>query len=424
MLFRFGLRFLLILSTLGVIFHFFSLNFIANSPQDWYYYRNRPTVWLTTNKLVETYHLSQSRESYTSRIYQELQRSYETRYKINQRYLLHKLLYAVSYGIQNLGHDGGLEPFPLSYTHGQYSFLGFELSPMTKKLSGVLPVSRDQLPLLINFAFSCKMTNPNLEKLFDVIWIVVPDVQLVEIYRALLNSTSLHSIMRLVGESVVLPQKEKFSRYHGWHIQQDIKLAISAFIRTDYYLCLDADIMCGRELRYEDMFFEDGRAKTSEERAFEFFAYTSGNMNKTCLNTRLPRPIIDNTTRMLAYTPIPLHTHLVYKLAQYFEEREKESWLSSLIRMHTRNHMWTEYILYWVFGISINAYQRLHYGVRSREYCRGITPKNYIVQRWFSNRNDTGKTPFVNVNDHDATLNVSEIYKQLRVSLSSRNFIS
>ncbi|CAF3873993.1 unnamed protein product [Rotaria sp. Silwood1] len=284
-------------------------------------------------------------------------------------------------------------------------------------MAAVLPASIEHLALLSNFAFSCKITNPNMHTLFDVIWIVVPDIHYNTIYDYLLKSNSLHSVMRIVRESSVLPDGKKFGKYDPWFTQQDIKLGISAFIRTEFYLCFDADIMCGRELNYRDLFAADGRARTSEEKVLSFYAYTGGNLNKTCSSVKFPLPTITASTRMMAFTPLPFYTHILFSLADFLEHREREPWIQYLMRLHTKNKKWTEYTLYWVFGIYINAYNNFHYPIYSKEFCVSLGPKEGVAYKWFSSTSNSKKSPFVGVNDHDKALDISQLSRELRVAL-------
>jgi hypothetical protein len=72
---------------------------------------------------------------------------------------------------------------------------------------------------------------------------------------------------RFVPEKAILPDLQacrrmallRRRRLPGWYIQQLIKLAIADHIRTPYYLTLDADVVCVRPVRYQDL-IQDGRA--------------------------------------------------------------------------------------------------------------------------------------------------------------------
>ena len=44
---------------------------------------------------------------------------------------------------------------------------------------------------------------------------------------------------------------------HGWYVQQLVKLAIADRIATPFYLTLDADVICVRPTRYEDLVVDD-----------------------------------------------------------------------------------------------------------------------------------------------------------------------
>lgn len=48
----------------------------------------------------------------------------------------------------------------------------------------------------------------------------------------------------------------------GWFVQQIIKLAAADHVDTPFYLTLDADVLCVRNVRYEDL-IRDGRAQVT-----------------------------------------------------------------------------------------------------------------------------------------------------------------
>jgi len=60
----------------------------------------------------------------------------------------------------------------------------------------------------------------------------------------------------------------KFLKIQGWYLQQLIKLAIAEHIKTDFYLTLDADVICVKPVYFSDL-VKDGCA-----------VYTAGNNSK------------------------------------------------------------------------------------------------------------------------------------------------
>jgi len=86
----------------------------------------------------------------------------------------------------------------------------------------------------------------------NVLHVVVPDqtlphlTQFTQRYSA---SLPLH----IVPESLWVPDLPHFRYLPGWYKQQLIKLAASEFITGDFYLTLDADVICTRNCYYEDL---------------------------------------------------------------------------------------------------------------------------------------------------------------------------
>ena len=305
-------------------------------------------------------------------------------------------------------------------------------SPLGRMVAAVLPTSLPHLDLLVLFGLTFVRHNPRADELFDVIWIVVPDSQVDAVFERLLAEGALHACMRVVGESVLVPELlEARKPYRGWLRQQAIKLLVAAAVRTDYYIALDADTMAGRELSITDLInVTDGRARTTAERADRFYAYVSGTLNRTCITIQLPCNNITGSTVMMAYTPIMLHTHIVYSLATYLERREQRPWMEYLIDVNTGpdikgvnlrrlkdphsyiKPLWTEYCLYWLFALSIGVYDVFHSAVVTRHFNSRVSEHEDTISAYFSLPPHT-RTPFLNIDDNKPSLNLSLLRQRL-----------
>ena len=146
------------------------------------------------------------------------------------------------------------------------------------------------------------------------------------------TSSKLDPTFRIVGELDALYEKKQ-QQYHGWHVQQDIKLAMSRFVRTTYYITLDADVFCGRKLYYND--FIDSDSNKAFTRSDSNKAYKSGNFNLTGLHLKISHPPVDDNTLMIGFTPIIFNTAVVKNLTNYFTTRERRPWLEYFMELHT-----------------------------------------------------------------------------------------
>jgi hypothetical protein len=130
--------------------------------------------------------------------------------------------------------------------------------PVLRRLDAVLPLR----------AADCERAQilfRSLESLFEPLgtcWVVAPDGE-VDAVRAHVPAES-YVVLR---DSDVIPEIYRFRiaarvrarlrlvgpLLHGWYVQQLVKLAIANRVATPFYLTLDADVICVRPTRYEDL---------------------------------------------------------------------------------------------------------------------------------------------------------------------------
>ena len=151
--------------------------------------------------------------------------------------------------------------------------------------------------------------------------------------------------------------------FHGWFVQQLVKLAVAERVATPFYLTLDADVICVRPTRYRDLVVE-GRA----------LAQTSP-PNHPEWNDDAERVLgLPRSGRQWGVTPALISTHAVCALARHLESRVPphlrragrrvpgpmrdvvSSWRSFLFR----SLPWTEYALYFTYLEQTGAFDRHH----------------------------------------------------------------
>lgn len=114
------------------------------------------------------------------------------------------------------------------------------------------------LPLTLRDFERFRILDESLPHFFEdlrVCWVVTPDQD----FHGL-SARIGRGRYRIVRESEIVPEFRYFRGINGWFKQQLIKIAIAQRVETDFYLTLDADIICTKPLRYSDL-IQNGRGK-------------------------------------------------------------------------------------------------------------------------------------------------------------------
>ena len=214
-------------------------------------------------------------------------------------------------------------------------------------------------------------------------WIAVPESEVVPEIAWFRATARLRATLRVVGPP-----------FHGWFVQQLIKLAIAERVTTRFYLTLDADVICVRPTRYDDL-VPDGRAVVQTARP-----------NHPEWNDDAERVLaLPRSGRQHAVTPALLARDAVRDLAAHLERRVDPrlrrlaervppgrardvlaSWRSFLLR----SLPWTEYALYHTFLERTGRFDRFH--VLGRE--DAIYGNNVWTEDEFEEWQPTAAGPF------------------------------
>ena len=160
---------------------------------------------------------------------------------------------------------------------------------------------------------------------------VVRESEVIPEIRRFRAAARLRAKLRLVGPPI-----------HGWYVQQLVKLAVADRIETPFYLTLDADVICVRPTRYEDLVV-DGRAlvQTSPPNHPEWNDDAERMLG-------LPR-----SGRQYGVTPAVLSVDAVRALAAHVGGT---TWRRFLLK----NLPWTEYALYHTFLRRTDRFDEYH----------------------------------------------------------------
>jgi hypothetical protein len=180
----------------------------------------------------------------------------------------------------------------------------------------------------------------------------VPESEVVPEIAWFRTTARLRAKLHLVGPPI-----------HGWFVQQLVKLAAAEVVETPFYLTLDADVLCVRPTRYDEL-VRDGRGVVQ-----------TAPPNHPEWNDDAERVLaLPRSATQYAVTPAVLSRPCVLALARHLRGRVDPrlrrlathlpttprgiaaSWRSFLLR----NLPWTEYALYFTFAERSGLFGRYH----------------------------------------------------------------
>jgi len=228
------------------------------------------------------------------------------------------------------------------------------------------------LPLTVRDVSRARLLFDSLAPRFrglGTLWIVSPDTD-----SALIESSLREYKGRLdlqvVPETRIAPELAHAPWLKGWYRQQLVKLAIHEHIASPFYLTLDADVICVRELTPEDL-TPGGRAichVVEQDLHGDWYAASEAVLG---LSPRR-RGISHNVT------PAVLSREAVAELATYLSGRAQARHFASGFRglkqrlwslgSSSRSYRgllaasapWTEYALYYTFLEATQRFDRYH----------------------------------------------------------------
>jgi Family of unknown function (DUF6492) len=232
------------------------------------------------------------------------------------------------------------------------------------------------LPLTARDLERAELLFASLDRFFQPLgtcFVVTPDAE-----RASIASELPCGPWLAVAESEVVPELAWFRRtaalrtrlhlagppFHGWFVQQLVKLAIAERVASRFYLTLDADVVCIRPTSYDDL-VPGGRALVQLSPP-----------NHPEWNDDAERVLaLPRSGRQWGVTPALFSRDAVAALARHLETRVDPrlrrvaerlpagrasdvaaSWRSFLLR----NLPWTEYALYHTFLEQTGRFDRYH----------------------------------------------------------------
>ena len=237
------------------------------------------------------------------------------------------------------------------------------------KLDAVLPLTNKDYARF-------EILRKSLERFFPDIgtcWVIVSDREYDSVSVGIRDDR-----YRVIAESTIIPElrfydlvRVVFGRRHrplsGWVTQQLRKLAIAQYVKSPFYLTIDADVICTRVVRYSDL-IRDGRALAEKrrlnlhqswyERAGRVLGVPSvsgwyHNLAPALLSREAVMMLQEHLAGRVSHTLRVLSGLLAW---QPTLKNTLVSWRSHLLR----NLPWTEYALYYTFLEATGLFDRYH----------------------------------------------------------------
>ncbi len=179
----------------------------------------------------------------------------------------------------------------------------------------------------------------------DKVYITFPDKgKMIKQLKAL----KLKFPVEVMTEEDLIPAGDYsvFKKRKGWLRQQIVKMYISTLMKSEYYLCLDADVICIKRTGYNDLIKNGKPGINIEPKSWHTEWWkASGKVLK------IPDP--GTTVGMSSSTNIFI-TEVALDLIKYIESIYKKTFTNVLLNWWWTNtykfkREWTEYKLYWLF---------------------------------------------------------------------------
>jgi hypothetical protein len=232
------------------------------------------------------------------------------------------------------------------------------------------------LPLTAADADRAQILFRSLEAFFEPLgtcYVVAPDAEV-----AAVRAKVPHDRYMVLADSDVIPELRAFQRaarfrarlrlagppFHGWFVQQLVKLAIADRVQTSFYVTLDADVICVRPTRYEDLVV-GGRAvvQTTPPNHPEW----NDDAERVLALPRLGRQYAVTPALFSAEAVARLSRHLsgrvdprLRRLASRLPGGVMREIVAGWHAFLLRNLPWTEYALYHTFLVRAGAFETYH----------------------------------------------------------------
>lgn len=201
--------------------------------------------------------------------------------------------------------------------------------------------------------------------LFDCIYLVVPENQ-ISIMKENFSEWNDRFNIEIISEDELVPEFKNHPNIRGWRKQQVIKIAIASRVKTNFYLTLDADIICLKPIIFESL-VKNGKALID-------FKPTKSHPKWWASSNRIwkvKRSEQNNPDRGMGVTPALLSSRLCQNIMKDLCIWPNLSWAEQLCRLHSNRvttllpkyylmRKWTEYSVYFVYASKSGELDKYH----------------------------------------------------------------
>lgn len=201
--------------------------------------------------------------------------------------------------------------------------------------------------------------------IFEKILVVTPQLDVIPVAKSLSRWQELP--IEVIAEQELLPELAHHPRMRGWRIQQLVKIAAANTFKSPFYLTLDADILCTRELDIGELVKNNKALIQTQPRNGHWKWWRASSY---ILNIPFVK---NNPTLGMAVTPALLSTTITKGLMDEITRLGPGSWANNLCALHNsfnpynfipkRYFMrrWTEYSLYFLYAEHFNLLSKFHF---------------------------------------------------------------
>lgn len=172
--------------------------------------------------------------------------------------------------------------------------------------------------------------------------------------------------IEVLSEEELVPELVNHRELRGWRRQQIVKLAAARRVERDFFITFDADVICLKPLKFDDLII-DGRALLQYEPRSHHPLWWKSSARILGMDHRTSNPDMG-----MHVTPAVLSRALCENLATELSGSSRGTWVDLLGWLHKPKHpsnwtierfrrrRWTEYSLYYMCALKRGELDRYH----------------------------------------------------------------
>ena len=201
--------------------------------------------------------------------------------------------------------------------------------------------------------------------LISELFVVVPQQEVELVKREYSHWQKLNIIV--LSEDELLPEFKHYPKMRGWRKQQLVKIAIAEKVANEFYLTLDADVICLKHIT-EQQLIVDGKALLQYEQRAQHPKWWRSSARLLQMNSDIGPKGVGMTV-----TPALMSRTVSKQLIQHLTPKSAtQNWVDMLCSLHNPsdprnwwigrylNLKWTEYSLYYLCALKLDILDKFH----------------------------------------------------------------